>query len=186
MNKINITENLLLNKIWDKYGYNVFVFLGLIGVFLIFISDGNTSEDQEKVYKNNISSKEYIKELESNLEAILSSVEGAGELKLMITLESGEETVYAWQEKTKQDEESLNKDNTQQISQNNTYENQPVIIEYGQNKQALVKKILQPVIKGVVVVCQGADNVSVVSDITDAVSVALDIPTNRVCVIKMK
>ena len=52
--------------------------------------------------------------------------------------------------------------------------------------EALIEKTLQPAVQGVVVVCQGAEDVKVVSNITNAVSVVLDIPTNRVCVIKMK
>jgi stage III sporulation protein AG len=45
---------------------------------------------------------------------------------------------------------------------------------------------VEPVIKGVVVVSPGADDIKVVSDITNAVGVALNITSNRICVIKMK
>ena len=60
------------------------------------------------------------------------------------------------------------------------------MIEQNNQKQALVEKVMEPVVQGVVVVCSGADNISVVSDITNAVCVALNVTSNRVCVIKMK
>ena len=66
------------------------------------------------------------------------------------------------------------------------FENEIVLIDDGSQKKALVEKIVEPIIKGVVVVSPGADDISVVSDITNAVGVALNITSNRICVIKMK
>ena len=67
-----------------------------------------------------------------------------------------------------------------------TFENEIVMVEENDEKHALIEKTLEPVVKGVVVVCSGADDIKVVSDITNAVSVALNVTTNRICVIKME
>ena len=59
------------------------------------------------------------------------------------------------------------------------------MVNAGSDKTALIEKTMEPVVQGVVVVCQGADDIKVTSDITNAVSVALNVTSNRICVIKM-
>ena len=180
-----ILEYPLFRKLWDKYGYNIFVLLGITGIAMIFISELNF----DSKYKSNEKSNDiysYRQQLESDLTDLLSSVNGAGDVKVMITLESGEENVYAWQEKSSLDEQTVSADTSNQMSQHTLYENEIVMIDSGNEKKALIEKVLQPAVQGVVVVCKGADDIKVVSDITNAVSVALNMPSNRICVIKMQ
>ena len=54
------------------------------------------------------------------------------------------------------------------------------------DKNALIEKTMQPVISGVAVACTGADDVSVVSAVTNSVSVVLDVPTHKIYVAKIK
>ena len=176
---IKLSSNPVIKKIWEKFGFNIFILLGVFGVILISLSELPKEKDEETAQA--VSADEYRKNMEKELTRLLSSVNGAGQVQVMITLESGEETVYAWQEKTSDDmQEQDGKSSTQRT----TYENQVVMVSAGSEKQALVEKTMQPVVQGVVVVCRGADDIQVVSDITNAVSVALNVPTNRVCVIK--
>ena len=160
------------------------VLLGLIGV--IFISIGELSPEKSITTTNDDYYENYKINTEKQLKNILGSVDGAGDVDVMITLESGKETVYAQQEKTVTDKTDMSGDKNEQQSSKNTYENEFVMVEENNQKQALVEKVLEPVVQGVVVVCSGADDVSVVSDITNAVCVALNVTSNRVCVIKMK
>ena len=129
---------------------------------------------------------EYRQYLETSLTELLSQVEGAGKVKLMITLESGEENIYAVQEKTDRNEQSVSARRSVQTNARSSYENEIVMLDEGSGNRALIEKTMQPAVQGVVVVCQGAGDVKVVSNITNAVSVVLNIPTNRVCVIKMQ
>ncbi len=159
--------------------------LGFLGIFLLSVG-----ELMPETEKSTVNTAEYYNsyklEMEKQVKRILSSVNGAGNVEVMITLESGRETVYVRQEKKVDDEDiSLNNGENQQ-STRNSYENEIVMVEENNQKQALIEKVLEPVVQGVVVVCSGADDVSVVSDITNAVCVALNITSNRVCVIKMK
>ncbi len=176
-----------MKKLWDlpiftKYRQSIFIFTGLLGIMLIFLSDTQKTKPIETADNT---TDEYITKLENNLCNILNSVDGAGKVQVMITLEAGRETVYAWKEKTSLDEKSTAGDNGQS-SQHNTYENEIVTVGSSGAKEALVEKTIEPVVQGVIVVCSGADNIKVVSDITNAVSVVLNIPTNRICVIKMQ
>ncbi|MEG0571350.1 MAG: stage III sporulation protein AG, partial [Oscillospiraceae bacterium] len=52
------------------------------------------------------------------------------------------------------------------------------------NKTALLKTQIEPTVKGVVIVCEGGANATVESDVTQAVMTALDIKSNKVCVVK--
>lgn len=44
---------------------------------------------------------------------------------------------------------------------------------------------LQPTVKGVVIVCEGGDQPLVQQRVTDAVTIALNISSKRVCVTKL-
>ncbi len=171
----------LFKKLFDKFGFNIFIILGLLGVILIFLSEFDTKKVNNDKLHNEV--EDYEQQIKTELESILSTVDGAGDVKVMLTIESGQENIYACQEKTSKDEQSTAGEKNGQRS---TYENEVVMVTTGSEKQALVEKTMQPAVQGVVVVCQGADNIKVTSDITNAVSVVLNIPTNRICVIKMK
>ena len=170
-------------KLWNKLGYRLFLLTGFIGILLIYISDRSAVE---KTVLSEYSPEEYRLHLEKTLTDILSQVEGAGKVSLMITLESGEEKIYAVQEKTDRNEQSVSAQRSTQTNSRTSYENEYVMLGGSAGNEALIEKTLQPAVQGVVVVCQGAEDVKVVSNITNAVSVVLDIPTNRVCVIKMQ
>lgn len=173
-----------IKRMFEKSGINIMVILGFAGVLLLS-ADSIFPESKNKTTAE-YSLETYRTQLETNLEQLLSAVSGAGDVKVMITLESGQENIYAWQEKTTQDEQSVSADVNGQQSNRYTYENEIVLVNEGSEKQALVEKTMEPVVQGVVVVCAGADDIKVVSDITNAVSVALNVTSNRICVIKMK
>ncbi len=181
---INIADLPVIKKITEKYGYKFFVLIGLLGIFLIFVSEKSPSDKVEETTV--FSNEEYRQQLETRLESILSDVKGAGKVEIMITLESGKENIYAWQEKSTSNEQTVSAQTNNQTVNNVSYENEIVTIGSGNDKQALIEKTMQPSVQGVVVVCQGADDIKVMSDITNAVSVVLDIPSNRICVIKMQ
>lgn len=174
--------NIISEKIKEKFlssGRNYILIIGIIGIMLISFSELFPQEKQVK--STIVTTDSYSKELGKQMETLLSMVNGAGDVKVMITMESGQENIYAQQTRTTQDEYSQS-----QKTGRYTYENEIVMVEENNEKHALIEKTLEPVVKGVVVVCSGADDIKVVSDITNAVSVALNVTTNRICVIKME
>ena len=50
----------------------------------------------------------------------------------------------------------------------------------------MIQKQLEPTVKGVVVVCEGGDDIGVQQRVIDAVTVALDISSSKVCVTKLE
>ena len=116
----------------------------------------------------------------------LEEIDGVGNVKVMISFESGEEYVYAQQEKS-DNQTNTNADETKQSeNRHNTVENEYIIIKNSGGETALIEKTLQPVIQGVAVVCEGADDIGVVAAVTNSISAVLNVPSHKVCVTKMR
>jgi stage III sporulation protein AG len=105
----------------------------------------------------------YRQQLEQQLSDLIAQVEGAGKTTVMITLESGEETIYALDTLSGQTQE-------QQTH---------VLLDDG---TALAQTICTPRVCGVAVVCEGGGDVRVAARITELVGALLDVPSNRICV----
>ncbi len=139
-------------------------------------ADAPAAEAQQNVV---FAAEVYEKTLEDRLTALLLQVEGAGEVTVMVTLESGMQAVYA---QTIQQSTDTSKTQQEETSERSSYSAEYVLVESGGDKQALTETTLQPTVKGVAVVCTGAQDVHVVSRITELVSTVLGIPSNRICV----
>lgn len=109
------------------------------------------------------------------LAEILESVSGAGEVRVMLSVASGEKTVY----QTNQ--------NSSGAANNVSSKTDTVIITDAQrNEEGLINQINPPVYLGAIIVCQGGDNPSVKLAITQAVSKITGLRTDSICVLKMK
>ncbi len=118
------------------------------------------------------------RQLEERLAELIGSVEGAGRVRVMVTLENAGETVYALDEQT-----STQAADAGEWRQ--SYQSEHVFLDAQNGREPLVETRLEPEVKGVAVVCGGGDDVTVVRRITELVSVVLGLPSNRVCVTKM-
>ena len=70
------------------------------GVMLILAGDmvfggGENAETENETVKNNVSDNDYLSKLEEKTKGLLSQVDGAGNVDVMITLNSEGESVYA-------------------------------------------------------------------------------------------
>lgn len=157
----------------------VMLILGIISVVLIIISEFVTekpkSQEKEQVQSSFF---DYESDIENRLCDIISQINGAGRVKVMVTLKSGEEKKYAYNEmfQAKNDENS---------SDSKT-ENEYVVIDGEKGDECVLLKTEFPEIQGVIVVCDGGDNSVIKNEITNAVSALLNISTNNISVIKMK
>ena len=121
-------------------------------------------------------------ELETKIERILSQIEGAGKVSVLITYLSGKEIVPATE--VKKTENTTNEKDTgggtRNINQND-YENKVVYVEeQGGGKKPVVIKELQPEVKGVVVVADGAGDIDVRESIIRAIQVLTGVPAHKV------
>lgn len=167
---------------WTKY---IFV-IGIIGILLIllstFIPKNETPTSDETTQ---IDTETYTKNLEEKIQTLVSKIDGVGNVDVMITLENGVEYVYANSEKKSTDNtQDYTSGSPSKSTDKNSAEQDVVMVDGSDGKEALVVTKKEPTVKGVVVVCDGGDNLKVVQNITDAVTTALNITSNRVSVVK--
>lgn len=142
----------------------------VIIAFSDFSGDEKKRSDEDVEVMTFTSSEIYAKETETRLKELLTDIEGVGRANVMLTITSTEEYVYAETVK----------------SGDARTENGYVIIDNGSRKEALVKRVNNPAISGVVIVCEGGDDPRVCERIYNAASTALNIPTNKIYVAEMK
>ena len=123
----------------------------------------------------------YVEDIEKRLTEIVSSIDGAGKTRVMVTLESGAEQVYARNEKIKSDTSG----GTALEKENFSDEKEYVLIESDGNEGGMIIKLIQPKIRGVAVVCEGGGSDAVRQEITQAITAVLDISASRVYITKM-
>ncbi|QAT49667.1 stage III sporulation protein AG [Caproiciproducens sp. NJN-50] len=164
---------------------------GLIGIALIFLSSflTNSGKTEQKTDPSGTAStaQDYETHLEKELTDLIMKIQGVGNASVMVTLEQTKQSVYAKEEKnsgqtTKDQSDGSTRNETDQSNETN------YILVKGADgsEQALAVTEIQPVVKGVVVVCDGGGNAAVQQSVIDAVTTALDISSVRVCVIKAK
>lgn len=163
--------------------------VGMAAILVIVLADstgGAKSASAEVRTYTAADCDEYTERMERRLTEMISSIDGAGETKVMITLECGTEYVYASRQKTTS-AISENSDTQGRMSRDEkrSGEDNLILIDAGKGEEPLILKELSPTVAGVVVVCSGADNPLVRQQIINVVTVALGTGANRVCVTKM-
>lgn len=124
----------------------------------------------------------YISDYEKRMEDMLSQIAGAGKCKVTLTISEGPENIYASESKT-----SVDKKNNSEAKEDEKKDSEDKVIimrDKSGGEKALIQKTLVPKITGAVIICDGADDINISENIINAVSVMLDIKSNKVCVIK--
>lgn len=124
----------------------------------------------------------YAARMEQRLTEMITAIEGAGEVKVMVTLECGTEYVYASRQKST----SALTENQNGRDEKRTGEESLILVDGGSGEEPLLLKEITPTVAGVVVVCTGADDAAVRQRVVDVVTTALGTTANRVCVTRMK
>jgi stage III sporulation protein AG len=165
------------------------VALGVAGMLLVLISQFMPEEKTEiDPATAQFASGDYLDSLEAELTALITGIQGVGQARVMVTLQNGVEYQYAKEEKTSVDatREGGPEEAPLRVHEKETSEETFLLVEQNGRKQPLLQTELQPRIQGVVVVCQGADNPQVQLTLTGVLTTALDIPSTKVCVVKIQ
>ena len=156
--------------------------VGVLGVLLLVISEFRPSDGKKAESVTAAQNQEtYAEDIEKRLTEIVSSIDGAGKTRVMVTLDSGAEQVYAKNEKIKSDTSG----GTAIEKENFSNEKEYVLIETDGNEGGMIIKLIQPKIRGVAVVCEGGGSDAVRQEITQAITAVLDISASRVYITKM-
>lgn len=148
-----------------KYRYVLIVLL--IGIGLMMIPEKKTTETADPAPQT-----ASFPDKTEELTQLLSQIQGAGRVRLLLTLDSGEETVY-----------QMDRD----LDAGGGVRYQTVTVTDGErNQKGIVQQVIAPKYRGAVVLCQGAEDAKVRLAIVDAVSDATGLTTDRISVLKMK
>ncbi|MDD6276616.1 MAG: hypothetical protein PUB20_07330 [Clostridia bacterium] len=148
--------------------------VGLLGIALLAASEFIPDNREEPQVEQEQTQDNSVQELEERLTQIITSIDGAGNAKVMITLDTGDENIYAVEDKSSNSEKS------------GSYDRSYVVIEKDGEESGLLLKVAEPEIRGVAVVCEGADLPEVRSEIVSTVTAVLGVSSNRVSIAKMK
>lgn len=131
---------------------------------------------------------EYTDDWEKRLEETLSCIEGAGKVRVLITLRESESRVVE-KDKVEESSDTVERDSTggtrSVMEQKEDGRTVFAPDAAGQNVPYVVKTTA-PVVEGVVVVAQGADNSLVKQEIIASVQVLFNLDVNKIRVVKMK
>ena len=147
-------------------------------------SDSQTGGQSSQT--DQISEMEYKSMLEKQLGEVLSSAYGVGNAKIMITLESGSESVV--KEDSKVSDSVVTEEDSQggvRKTKENNKESSAVYENDGTNSKPYVIKENMPSIAGVLIIADGADKAEVVQNISDAVKALFDVDAHKIKVMKM-
>lgn len=155
----------------NKYKYAwIVLFVGIMLMALPDRTDKKTSaqpQSQQEV--------QAVTTLEDELEAILGHLNGAGEVKVLLSVAKGEQTIYQTDSMYSQNENSTDT-KTQTILRTDSE----------RNELGLVHQINPPVYLGAVVLSQGADDPAVKLAIVEAVSDATGLGADKITVLRMQ
>ena len=168
-----------INKIISDFSKSdkkikILALIGIIGIILILLSEISPSADKTQSSKKteNFSYADYTEELESKTEEMISSINGAGKCRVMITLKNTRESVFA--------------KNSQESGGDSSYsQNFEYVLYDGQDGESpvLIKEYF-PEIQGIAVVCEGADNETVRENVIKCVSALYNISISKISVLK--
>lgn len=158
-----------IKPFWGKFKYAIIILF--VGIALLLIPEKN--EQEIKNVTTARSEKQNI-QLDA-LTKILQSVDGAGDVQVLLSTAMGEETIY-----------QTNKDASTSADGNTTKIETVVVTDSQRNEAGLITQVNPPVYLGAIVVCQGADSPTVRLALTQAVAKITGLGTDNICVLKMK
>ena len=196
---------------WNKIGKDRFVILLICGLLLLVIftptkkmdekmqtieveNERKTNSSQKKQETSMFGDKEdsyninYSYYMEKRLEEILSCVEGAGAVKVLVTIKQSETMVVEKDipnERKNVYETGVDGANKNTMELTNDTETVYTEDENG-HKVPFVTSKLQPEIAGVLVVAKGAGDEGIKKQITEVIQALFDVEAHKIKVVKMK
>lgn len=149
------------------------------------LANSEVEEHAREPHPNTIA--EYEKYYETQLKEILSEVVGVSNVSVKVNIATTEKKIH---EKNRRNEKQITEEKDQEggtrTIENHSIDEQVVIINNGEQDEAVVIGTEKPKVIGVIVVAQGAENLQVKQQIIEAVTRFLHIPSHQVSVLPKK
>ena len=139
------------------------------------------SGDTEKVENTSTGN-----ELVSDLEEILSNINGVGKVKVMVTYAETSKTIPVYNEESSEEntEETDSEGGSRKVIQTDT--RKEVIYEENDNGSTIItQSIVSPTIEGAIITAQGASDATVKTNIIQAVGAVTGLATHKIQVFEM-
>lgn len=150
--------------IWKRY--RLVILATLVGIMLMVLPQKNREPALIPAEHHQVE-----EELQKSLSAMLSKMEGAGRVEVLLTQKEGERTIYQTDENRRGTD--LQSDTV-------------LITDTDRSQQGLIRQVDPPVYLGAVVLCQGADQASVRLHLVEAVKSVTGLSSDKITVLKMK
>ncbi len=131
--------------------------------------ENGTSTEDDNIDATFSSSQEYASYIENKLENVITTVKGAGKVNILITLEKGFEYIYVTEEETR-------------TTSNGTIVTTATVVMV--DGTPILQEEIYPVISGVVVIAEGAEDISVKMNIISIIQTVIDIDSSKINVIE--
>lgn len=152
-----------INAIFAKYKYPILVLLVGLGLMLLPEREASPAPAVPETVSE--------VSLERRLEELLSQVQGAGQVRVLLTEDTGRETVY--------------QTDVQSDSDSHRSEDTVLVEDSSRNETGLVRRTLEPRYRGAVILCQGADVPGVKLAIVEAVRCVTGLGADEISVQKL-
>lgn len=154
-----------------KSGLIILVLL-ILGLLLLVLpsaspSTGKRSDDADRL-------DQYTNELENKIGSLCSKISGVSNVSVTVYLDSGFETVYAYNEQNKATSNGINS------------EKKYVTIGSGNDESMVCVVEKMPSICGVAIVCRGGGNPVIANQLINLISSAYNVPKNKIYVAEGK
>ncbi len=156
------------------YQYRYPIIILLIGLILLTVPSKTSGEKQTQTQTTTVTEEKSADQAQL-LAEILGQMEGVGKVKVLLTVSTGETTVYH------SDEDVSTSENSSTVRKETV-----IITDSEKNQKPLITQVIPATYKGAVIVCQGADNPSIKWAVVEAVSKATGLGADQISVLKMK
>lgn len=157
-----------LRELLDKYKYALLILA--VGLCLMLLPGEKEESAPEPIQET-----EQQETMEDHLAVILSQVDGAGKVTVLLSEQEGSQTLYQTDTHT-DDDQSRSSEQVQTV----------IVTDSDRNERGLIRRTDPPKYLGAVIVCQGADRADVRLAIVEAVRCATGLGANQISVVKMK
>lgn len=162
----------------DK-GRRIMIAAAVVIMLLLLLSTVSCKDGSSKSVPNNIETEDFSaleKELERRLEQLISEIDGAGKVSVMVTVDTSTKRIY---DRNVKSEGSL-QSSPEGVSE--SHEKQTEVVFAGSSKEPLQIGTIQPQVRGVAVVCSGAADPVIQERVANVAANALGIGISRVYV----
>lgn len=148
------------------------------------LQSGLTRQENDAMQETwELDAESYRKELQNEIAEILSGIDGAGEVMVMITFKESQESIIEKDRKKTQKQTGENGEgNSEKIASEIT--SQECAVMSG-NKEPFVTKRVYPKVEGVLVLAQGVGKGHVRADLSEAVQALLGLEAHKIKVLKL-